>query len=386
MLKEEFKTIIKDMDSNLTEYSQRGKYGQKLVSLKEKFKNNAYSINGITYEIDSLNFSIAKGKLIPLYECNNWCYPDFNKFTNDYKRYINQRFDITSNFILKNMYLIILLNLDFNYEEINLINNSLDLLNHYLSIEKNVDLSNDLLIVTFDKCMQFNYKKECVKSLIIKYAKGEFNDNFNKKHLIELMFSKKYMFKEDFEGLDKICLECAHKSRDDTIIEFLLLGQKISQKLKRNSYNWDDKIGETYENFANERRDSKLIQIKYLTDALYYYKKSKNSQKIEELSIRLKKIQKKYKPTKSSFGFDNEEVNALINLLNIIYKKISLDSNKLLDFLIYDQDDLLIPKLKKDKENYNNFTDIAPLLTETTQLKLDNNNNITQILNKDKKK
>lgn len=293
MLKE-FEDILNEMDSKLTKYSQKITYEQKLFHLKEKYKNESNLTNELTYEIDSLNFLIEQDKLIPQNECGDWCYPDITKFDNNYEDYLKQRFDDTSNLILKNMYLIIILNLKLNYEGMKLfIEKSLNLLNHYLTTENNVELTNDLLMTTFDKCMSYRYKKEDIKLLIVKYVKAEFNTIFNRKHLIELMLLKKKVFKnDDFEGIEDICWECAQKSASITKIEFLLLGQKISQKLQNNADIWFDEIGKTYENLAEERQDS-MVQIIHLSDAIEYYKKGKNPQKVEETSIKLKNIQKK---------------------------------------------------------------------------------------------
>ena len=111
----EFKNIIKEMDSELNKYSKRRKYEKKLSYLKENHENETDLINKITYEIDSLNFSIQNGKLVPLLEYGDWRYPDINGCDNDYKDYIKQRFNDTSNTILKNMYLIIILNSNLIY-------------------------------------------------------------------------------------------------------------------------------------------------------------------------------------------------------------------------------------------------------------------------------
>ncbi|WP_432645146.1 hypothetical protein [Methanobrevibacter sp.] len=130
MLKE-FEKIIKEMDSELTKFSQRIKYRQKLSTLKEKHETETNLIKEIIYEIDSLNFSIEHWKLIPLLKINDKCYPDINNFDKDYENYIKQRFNDASNLILKNMYLIILLNLNLNHKEIRLfIDKSLNLLNY----------------------------------------------------------------------------------------------------------------------------------------------------------------------------------------------------------------------------------------------------------------
>ena len=245
-----------------------------------------------------------------------------------------------------------------------------------------MELSNDLLMVTFDKCMSFRYRKAEIKSLIVKYVKADFNDIFNIKYLIELMLSKKKVFKkEDFEKLDDLCWECAKKSTSITIIEFLLLGQKISQKLQRDNYNWFDEIGKTYEKFAEEREDSKMVQIIHLSKAMEYYQKGGNQQAIEETSIKLNKVQKEFKPKSFTFEFD---VSALVNAIIIeIYENMPLNSNKFLEFLIHDKNEFLIPKLEKDDENYKDFIDVAPILAVASQLKLDNNRNITQTINSD---
>lgn len=277
------------------------------------------------------------------------------------------------------MYLIIILNLKLNYEGMKLfIEKSLNLLNHYLTTENNVELTNDLLMTTFDKCMSFKYKKEDIKLLIVKYVKAEFNTIFNRKHLIELMLLKKKVFKnDDFEGIGDICWECAQKSASITKIEFLLLGQKISQKLQNNADIWFDEIGKTYENLAEERQDS-MVQIIHLSDAIEYYKKGKNPQKVEETSIKLKNIQKKFKPANIPFKFNvGGEINVI---LTEISEKMPLNSNNFLEFLIHDKNEFLIPKLEKDDKNYNNFMDTAPLLSMINQLKLDNNHNIIQTL------
>ena len=237
-------------------------------------------------------------------------------------------------------------------------------------------------MVTFDKCMSFRYRKAEIKSLIVKYVKADFNDIFNIKYLIELMLSKKKVFKkEDFEKLDDLCWECAKKSTSITIIEFLLLGQKISQKLQRDNYNWFDEIGKTYEKFAEEREDSKMVQIIHLSKAMEYYQKGGNQQAIEETSIKLNKVQKEFKPKSFTFEFD---VSALVNAIIIeIYENMPLNSNKFLEFLIHDKNEFLIPKLEKDDENYKDFIDVAPILAVASQLKLDNNRNITQTINSD---
>lgn len=381
MLKE-FEDIINEMDSELSEYSQKITYEQKLSNLKEKYKNETNLINEITYEIDSLNFFIEQGKLIPLFGYGNHCYPDINKFDDGYKNYLKQRFQDTSNSILKNMYLIIILNLKLKQEMNFFIDQSLNLLNYYLATEIEIELGNDLLMTTFDKCMSYRYKKDDIKLLIVKYVKAEFNTIFNRKHLIELMLLKKKVFKnDDFEGIEDICWECAQKSASRTKIEFLLLGQKISQKLQNNEDIWFDEIGKTYENLADERHDSKMVQIMHLSDAIEYYKKGKHPQKVEETSIKLKSIQKKFEPASIPFKFNvDSEINII---LTEIYEKIPLDSNSFLEFLIHDKNEFLIPKLEKDDKNYNNFMDAAPFLSRINQLKLDNNRNIIQTLNID---
>jgi len=195
------------------------------------------------------------------------------------------------------------------------------------------------------------------------------------------MLSKKRVFKkEDFEGLDDICWDCAQRSRSVTIIEFLTLGQKISQKLQSNKYNWFDEIGRTYVDFADEREDSKMVQIIHLSNAMEYYQNGGNAQRIEEVSIKLKKVQKEFEPVRIPFEFD---VNGAVNAIITEIYEIPVDSNKFLEFLIHDKNEFLIPKLEKDDENYNNFVDAAPLLAVSSQLKLDNNYNITQTLKND---
>lgn len=371
------------MDLNLTKYFQKEIYEKKLSNLKEKYEKEINLIYALKCELDSLNFLILNGELVPLLECDGRRYPDITKFRPDYENYLKKRFNNTSNLILRNMYLIIILNLDLYHEELRLfIDESLNLLNHYLTTETNLELTNDLLMTTFYKCMSLKYKKEDIKSLIVKYVKAEFNEIFNKKLLIELMLSKKRVFKkDDFEGLEDICWECAQKSASRTIIDFLYLGQKISQKIQSNKYNWFDEIGKTYEDFAEEREDSKLIQNIHLSKSMEYYQKGGNPQKSEETSIKLKKVQKELKLAEiiNKFTVDERTVNEFM----IELYKIPLNSNQFIEYLIHDKNKFLIPKLEKDDANYNNLSDNSPLFSLFCQLKLDNNHNITQILNND---
>lgn len=377
MLKE-FKDIIKEMDLKLTKYSQRRIYEERLSDLNKKYENEN-SFKEITYELNSLSFSIKSGELKPLNKYNRYCYSDKN---NNYGNYLKQRFDDTPNAILKNMYLIIILNLNLNHEEVRLfINKSLKLLNDYLIKGDNVDLDNDLLIATFDKCMSFKYKQDEIKSLIVKYVKAEFNDALNIKCLIELMLSKKKVFKkDDFKGIDDICWKCAQESETITIIEFLNLGQKISQKINGNKYNWFNEMGKTYERFAEERGDSKLIQLTHLTHAIEYYNLGNNPKKAEEISIKLKKTQNEYTPSEIHLECD---LNDALNEIMIEIFKMPLNSNNLFEFLIHSKKDLLIPKLEKGDENYKKFIKNSPLLGMSSRLILDNNHNINQILNGD---
>lgn len=382
-LSEEFKEIIKEMDLNLTKYFQKEIYEKKLSNLKEKYEKEINLIYALKCELDSLNFLILNGELVPLLECDGRRYPDITKFSHDYENYLKKRFNNTSNLILRNMYLIIILNLDLYHEELRLfIDESLNLLNHYLTTETNLELTNDLLMTTFYKCMSLKYKKDDIKSLIVKYVKAEFNEIFNKKLLIELMLSKKRVFKKgDFDELEDICWECAQKSASRTIIDFLSLGQKISQKIQSDKYKWFDEIGKTYEDFAEEREDSKLIQNMHLSKSMEYYQKGGNPQKSEETSIKLKKVQKELKLAEIPYKFTVDE--RTVNEFMIELYKIPLNSNQFIEYLIHDKNKFLIPKLEKDDENYNNLSDNSPLFSLFCQLKLDNNHNITQILNND---
>ncbi|WP_432645147.1 hypothetical protein [Methanobrevibacter sp.] len=84
------------------------------------------------------------------------------------------------------------------------------------------------------------------------------------------MFSKKNVFKnDDFEGIEDICWVCAQKSTGNTKIEFLSLGQKISQRLQNKGYKWFDELGKTYENLAEERQNP-IIQMENLNYAIDY--------------------------------------------------------------------------------------------------------------------
>lgn len=376
---EEFKDIINEMDLKLTKYSQRRIYEKRLLDLNKKYENKN-SFKEISYELDSLSFSIRCGELIPLYGVGEWCYPNINEFDCNYGNYLKQRFDDTPNAILKNMYLIIMLNLNLNHEEVRLsINKSLKLLNDYLIKESNVNLDNDLLIASFDKCMSFKYKQDEIKSLIVKYVKAEFNDALKIKHLIELMLSKKKVFKkEDFEGIEDICWKRAQESETITIIEFLKLGQKISQKINSNKYNWFNEMGKTYERFAEERGDSKLIQLTHLTHAIEYYNLGNNPKKVEEISIKLKKTQKEYAPKEIPLECN---LNDALNEIMIEIFQMPLNSNNLFEFLIHGKKDFLIPKLEKCDENYKKFIKNSPILGMSSRLILDNNHNINQILN-----
>ena len=225
--------------------------------------------------------------------------------------------------------------------------------------------------------MSYKYEKDKIKKLILKYVKSDFNDIYNIKSLIELMLSKKKAFKkDDFEGLEDICWKCAKKSVSNTIIEFLSLGQKISQKLQSDKYNWYDEMGKTYEEFAWSRPDSIMVQTYHLNDAVECYQKGHNPQKVEKALIKLKHLQREYKPTKITFTLPGE--NIIIPIITEIFENVPKNSNQFLEYLVHDNNPFLIPKLEKDTKNHEDFIKEAPILGLSNQLKFDNNFNITQ--------
>lgn len=384
-MKNKFKQIINEIDVNLTKYNQRNKYKKELLLLKEKTSKDNL-INEIKYEVNILSFTIRKDKLIPLNSVGDWNYPNIKDFDENFKNYLKYRFENTPNEILKNMYLIILFHLNLDIEEIHqYIDSSLNIINNYLIMKKDIELTNDLIFTIFDKCMSFNYKKDKIKEIIIKYVKSDFNDKYSIKQLIELMLSKKKVFKkENFEGIDRICWSYANESESVVIIEFLEIGKKISQKLQKNLTKWDNKLGETYEDFAYGREDSKFIQNDFLSESLNYYKKANNHKKVEEISIKLKKIHKNYELTRIPLPIPLEEIYNY--LLTEIYGKIPLEHNSFMEYIINDFNELLIPKLEKNDNNYENFKQNAPLLASLPQIKLDNNHNITQKISKEEDK
>lgn len=381
----QFKKIINKMDANLKEYNQKNDYEKEFVALKENLQE-FNSIKELEYEIDILNFTIEKDELIPLYSMGNSCYPNIKDFDENHKNYLKYRFENTPNDILKNLYLITILHLNLNHEEIrSFIDKSIMIINNHLTNRKDIELTSDLIFTTFDKGMSLNYKKDEIKEIIIKYVKSDFNDKYSIKDLIELMLSKKKVYKkEDFEEIDDICWNYANESESMTHIEFLELGLKISQKLQKDIKKWYNRFGEAYENFADNREDSKFIQNNYLSESLYYFKKADNPQKVKEISIKLKRIQNEYKPSLIPFSISLEE--PYNEILNEIYEKMPLESNSFLEYLINSQNDILIPKLEKNDENYENLKQTAPLLAFIQQVNVDNNHNIIQKISNDEEK
>lgn len=174
-----------------------------------------------------------------------------------------------------------------------------------------------------------NYKKQNVAKriceLIQKFSYKSSSSFALRSNLIELMLKDKKIFStKDFKGITKICWGVAQDLAKGNLLgsnQMIELGHKVDEKIGTHTHEWDLKIAKNYEELMhNAEKQQNLASLNFCQQAIAFYKKVENAEKIEEL-------EKKYTQLKDSSRlseFKTEiDLTELIKKCRVIAQKVT---------------------------------------------------------------
>lgn len=387
-MQEEFELIIKEMDMNVYNFTDIFMYKEKLKNIQENLDDtNIYEANDmVTFEILFLSYKIKDGELIPLISTDNSSFPDYSLFNEKCIIYLEDRFEKTQNYLLKSLYSLIL----YNYFEIkkekkisylhSFVDSSLNIIPMIKSKEEISSLDYGTmkmsLISAFKKGISFNYNELIVKERIIDFIYDEsIEKSYIKKGLIEFMLDNKKIYKgDDFRGMDDYCWSLYLKE-EYTLnkIDFLLLGQRIDNKIQCKNYDWNEEIAKCYEKLVEENENF-IVKADFCIDAINYYRKSGNKDKELDLLNQLEFFNNNMELGFIEISIDSKPLERYIDI--DLSKKIFFNSTEMIDYLIYSEERLLINRLNKNRKIFDKQLESSPLLNFASRKILNSNKNI----------
>ena len=152
----------------------------------------------------------------------------------------------------------------------------------------------EVIINAYSIARQINDRVEEIKAelkrLIQKFC---LDTPFCAVDLIEFMLKHKKGFtKQDFVGLENFCQQKAESSKSDswTAIKFLALGKRVDEKLDKQSYDWDRRIAQHYENWMKQVETAPLVALDFCMEAIKHYQQIGDDKKVTELQQRYAKF------------------------------------------------------------------------------------------------
>lgn len=347
---------------------QISKLFQKIRDLKHK-AGKSDEVEKAQWEIDCFNYFIKNGELEPFFSGTDdkghpYEYPDKSKISETELGYIEKRLETTANPILKARYSHILWCSNRKHSKYAkaAIDSYLELIKLYEEKDKNdqksfygLDVINSMKEASM-LAFKIKYKVDNVRTEIIRLVKDfnfESKSAFRVKlELIRYMIEGKDNFpSESFNGLAVICRDLAHKFFKEggfhNAIDIFKIGEQVDSKLGLKTHDWNRSIAESYEGLINQRNESDPAVISFCQDAIEYYRKIGDKNKIQEL-------EKKYEYFKGKvhFGTFSQDINLteFVNQCKEIAQKLCTEkSEKIILVLTLNKD--LLPKRKDMEKN-----------------------------------
>lgn len=336
-------------------------------------------VNKIKYEINLLSFCIENGKLININQQDNNLNYFIKTLSDGCKNYLKERYQSSKNKLLKSLYSLILGHINsknkinYLYSFIDL---TIDVYHENISLKENTNsifLSNCLLNAYVNSISKNHPKIDEIKKEIFNFIHDDFIvDIFSKINLIEFLFSKEDYKNFDISDMDDICWNLAKSCNQEfDSIYILKLGKKISNKLQNKKYEWDDEIGSYYEKLML-KEDNFLGKQEFCKKAIFYFKISKNQEKIFDLTKFLEKTQNELKLP--YFTLLDIEPSFFIHVDLRLIKLINFNSLELIDYLIKSDENM--PNLDYDDLTiYENVKKSSPIFMNSFWQFFDSNYN-----------
>ncbi len=356
---QELYDIIENID--LIQINQDEEYKNQLfrtvIEVKDAFiHSNQESYHLCQIEIDVLSFCIFSNQVSYAFTNTRtngqpFFYPDLSTFTENDFEYLKNRLSKTINRYLISRYSFILW-YKTKRQDYGLIAS-----NSYAEIAKkfnDLQSSDDAILWQIKETIEIailiaaNFKKtsdyERIKTdfLLIVRDYSKFENTFVSKFLIYFMLKHTNVFKKnDLIGLEQLIYQLAQKYDREVKIGLLEIGQRVDVKLGKNNTVWDEEIAQCYEDICYAGENSPFY-TEAAQNAIKYYKKLKNTIKVEELS-------KRYKYLKDSLVLDNshhqkiditQTLKYIQGLTNYLCKEANAE--EMFRYLMYNKD--IIPE------------------------------------------
>jgi len=313
----DFESLYKHLESNALDYKyphQIGREFQKLRDLKEKEKNSVEAEKA-QWEVGFFHFSLDNGELKPMSTMTNdkgevISVPDLSLFDEKAYAYLIERYEATSNPILKARYSHILW---FSPKKHNKYGKAA--VDAYLELVRLLESKDrekpeghhgldvlDTIKNAYFIAYQTKHKTAEVKAELIRLVKDFNYDSSSsfalRANIIELILNGKRRFsKEDFDGFQDICWQVSEtlnkKGNSHGAITMLELAERIDLKDGVKDPKWRRRIAESYEMMMNQRGDEDLAAFTFCQEAIANFKLVKDEKSV-------KRLEKKYEALKSS--------------------------------------------------------------------------------------
>ena len=121
-----------------------------------------------------------------------------------------------------------------------------------------------------------------------------------------------------FEGFPEVCLSLGQKlfneGRIDNAIAIFQTGEKVDNKLGLKTHDWNRRIAESYEALMNQRGDSDLATISFCQEAIAYYKKIGDRNRIQDLEKRYEYLKGKQQFHRISQPIDVRKLGTIVKV------------------------------------------------------------------------
>ena len=362
-------------------------------------ENNSEEAQKAQWEIHFLSFGLKKGEIRPEWERTDengqvFVYPHLDSFDETIYKYLTTRLNATNQPKLKAQYAHILWCSPKKHKKFAkiAINSYFKLISTY---EQEYDQDENFLdyeiseavINAYSIARQINDDVEEVKSelrrLVEKFSSSA---AFSALTLIEFMLEpKKGFVKVDFDGLENVCWQIAEHFTDDkqTAIDCLTLGERVDQKLNKQSYPWIQQIAQHYEAQMKLFENGPNVALVFCMNAIENYKKIRDEEKVKELEQR-------YSELKDSMVFG--EFQEKIDLTDILKKYAESAKEfvkngtpeEIIQYLIWGKD--LLPTYDEVEKSMEQQVKESPLLHMFSKVALDQSVNTTQHFDSEEEK
>jgi hypothetical protein len=347
-------------------------------------------------EMDFMSFEISENELGFLFagttkEGKPYKYPSLDAFTDETYNYLIQRQQEAQNILIKSQYSHILwLSPMKNKHHAH---TAVDCYLELIPIRESQDRENpqssfglevlEIIQNVFPLSLSAKYKQEEVKKEVLRvlheYSFESTSSNVIRLRLVELMLKHKAIFKnEDFDGvIDLFCkiLIPITASSKHLAIDTLELMCLVEKKLNNDPSQWIRRIAELWEQMSHEREDDvNMISTEFCKNAIKYYKKVRDTEKVKELNKRFDHLKKNINLPSYKTEVDlTKRIKEFKRVANLMSK---LPSPQIIHRLIYDKQFLPTEDHLREKAKKRIKSD--PLSAMGNTMLYDGNGNVMQ--------